>query len=188
MKKMINTFRSVTHVFPALVPVTALAPAVDAGCGCQHAPGADRLPSDRSERAGCSSARTKGGRCCAPSWHRRCFRWPGVQHRDYRRHVDFQFISQGNMTHYPTIPDGALLDFGYTQLHSDGTELMNSAGHAANTANFCMGTWVRSGYFTYVLKSLCAQLRRHNRQPDGKDPRAGAGDSGSQQKPVHRHG
>ena len=62
-----------------------------------------------------------------------------------------QFISQGNTAHNPSIPDGAVIDFGYTQWHSDGTELMNSGGHAPGTQNFCMGTWVRSGYFTYTL-------------------------------------
>jgi hypothetical protein len=60
-------------------------------------------------------------------------------------------VSKGNTAHNPSIPDGAQLDFGYTQWHSDGTELMNSGGHAANTGNFCMGTFVRTGLFTYVL-------------------------------------
>jgi hypothetical protein len=65
--------------------------------------------------------------------------------------VDIQFISLGNTLHNPSIPDGAVIDFGYTQWHSDGTELMNSGGHAPATQNFCMGTWVRTGYFTYQL-------------------------------------
>jgi len=46
--------------------------------------------------------------------------------------------AKGNTVHNPSIPDGAQLDFGYTQWHSDGTELMNSGGHAANTGNFCV--------------------------------------------------
>lgn len=62
-----------------------------------------------------------------------------------------QFISQGNTAHSPSIPDGTLIDFGYTQWHSDGTELMNSGGHTPASQNFCMGTWVRSGYFNYEL-------------------------------------
>ena len=64
---------------------------------------------------------------------------------------NIQFISLGNGSHNPPIPDGALLDFGYTQWHSDGTEIMNSGGHAANTGNFCLGVWVRSGMFTYEV-------------------------------------
>jgi hypothetical protein len=64
---------------------------------------------------------------------------------------NIQFISQGNTGHNPPIPDGAQIDFGYTQWHSDGTELMNSGGHTPVTGNWCMGTWVRSGYFSYEL-------------------------------------
>ena len=64
---------------------------------------------------------------------------------------NIQFLSHGNTTHNPPIPDGAQIDFGYTQWHSDGTELMNSGGHTPVTGNWCMGTWVRSGYFSYEL-------------------------------------
>lgn len=35
----------------------------------------------------------------------------------------------------------ATVDFGYTQWHSDGTELMNSGGRPPATENFCMGVW-----------------------------------------------
>lgn len=64
---------------------------------------------------------------------------------------NIQFISKGNLNHNPSIPEGAIVDFGYTQWHSDGTEIMNSGGHMPATQNFCLGTWVRSGYFNYVL-------------------------------------
>src|SRR5579863_2434020 len=46
---------------------------------------------------------------------------------------NIQFSSQGNTSHTPPIPDGALVDFGYAQWHSHGTEIMNSGAHAANT-------------------------------------------------------
>jgi hypothetical protein len=64
---------------------------------------------------------------------------------------NIQFISMGNTTHNPPIPDGAPLDFGYVQWHSDGTELMNSGGRAPATENFCMGVWQQTGRYTYVL-------------------------------------
>ena len=64
----------------------------------------------------------------------------------------FQFISKGNLTHMPSIPDGALLDFGYTQWHGDGTEILNSGGRAPATENFCMGTWARTDFFGYQLR------------------------------------
>ncbi len=62
-----------------------------------------------------------------------------------------QFISLGNGGHNPPIPDGALIDFGYNQFHQEGTEILNSGGHAANTGNFCLGVWVRTGMFTYEV-------------------------------------
>lgn len=64
---------------------------------------------------------------------------------------NIQFVSLGNAAHNPTIPDGALIDFGYAQWHTDGTEIMNSGGHAANTGNFCLGVWARTGMFTYEV-------------------------------------
>jgi hypothetical protein len=39
-----------------------------------------------------------------------------------------QFISKGNTGHNPPIPDGALIDYGFTQWHGHGTEIQNSAG------------------------------------------------------------
>jgi len=62
-----------------------------------------------------------------------------------------QFISQGNSAHNPAIPDGALLDFGYNQIHSDGTELLNSGAHSPNTQNFCMGVWGQTGFLGYEV-------------------------------------
>jgi hypothetical protein len=62
-----------------------------------------------------------------------------------------QFISQGNLSHNPPIPDNALIDFGYSQWHSDGTEIMNSGGRAPATQNFCLGVWGRTGFLTYEL-------------------------------------
>jgi len=61
----------------------------------------------------------------------------------------FQLISAGNATHSPSIPDGALLDFGYTQWHSDGTEIQNSAGVPGG--GFCLGVWGQTGYLTFEL-------------------------------------
>jgi hypothetical protein len=63
----------------------------------------------------------------------------------------FQFLSLGNTTHNPSIPDGALIDFGYSEWHSDATEIMNSGTHAPATQNFCLGTWRQTGVLTYEL-------------------------------------
>jgi hypothetical protein len=63
----------------------------------------------------------------------------------------FQFISQGNTTHNPSIPDGAMLDFGYNQWHSDNTEILNSGGRSPAQENFCLGVWQKTGHSTYEL-------------------------------------
>ena len=60
-----------------------------------------------------------------------------------------QFISKGNTSHNPPIPDGALIDFGFMQWHSDGTEIQNSAGVPGG--GFCLGTWVQTGFLGYEL-------------------------------------
>jgi hypothetical protein len=49
------------------------------------------------------------------------------------------------------IPDGTLLDWGYQQWHSDGTEIFNSGGRSPATENFCLGVWAKTGGSTYRL-------------------------------------
>lgn len=61
----------------------------------------------------------------------------------------FTFTSQGNET-TADIPDGALLDRGYTQWHSDGTEIMNSSRDPV-TSSFCLGVWKTVRPRTYAL-------------------------------------
>jgi len=62
-----------------------------------------------------------------------------------------QYLAQGNLTHNPPIGDGTMVDWGYSQWHSDGTEILNSGGHTPGTENFCLGVWGRTGYLTYEL-------------------------------------
>ena len=61
----------------------------------------------------------------------------------------FQFISKGNTSHNPSIPDGALIDYGFRQWHSDGTEIQNSAGVPGG--GFCLGVWGQTGFLTVEL-------------------------------------
>ena len=51
----------------------------------------------------------------------------------------------------PGTPNGTVVDWGYVEWHSDGTELMNSGGHAPATGNFCMGVWAQTGPSAYKL-------------------------------------
>ncbi|HLJ49241.1 MAG TPA: hypothetical protein VKU01_24680 [Bryobacteraceae bacterium] len=64
---------------------------------------------------------------------------------------NIQFLSEGNTTHNPSIPDGAMIDFGYNQWHSDGTEILNSGARAPAMENFCLGVWEKTGHSTYQL-------------------------------------
>jgi hypothetical protein len=52
-----------------------------------------------------------------------------------------------------TGPNGQpiVIDDGYSQLHMDGTEIMNSGAHAPNTGNFCLGVWAQTGPGTYKI-------------------------------------
>jgi len=52
----------------------------------------------------------------------------------------------------PGAPVGTVVDDGYAQWHSDGTEIQNSGVHAPNTSNFCLGVWKQIGPLTYQLK------------------------------------
>lgn len=60
------------------------------------------------------------------------------------------FASDGNNVAPFFIPDGAPLDDGYAQWHSDGTEIMNSLRDPA-TSNFCLGVWQSKGARMYKL-------------------------------------
>jgi hypothetical protein len=44
-----------------------------------------------------------------------------------------------------------LVDDGYAQWHSDGTEIQNSGFHAPKTSNFCLGVWKQTGPSTFKL-------------------------------------
>jgi hypothetical protein len=57
-------------------------------------------------------------------------------------------ISKGNTG--LGIPDGTILDHGFAQWHSDGTEIMNSS-RVPNTGSFCLGVWKKVGPSQYKL-------------------------------------
>src|SRR5262245_7088779 len=56
------------------------------------------------------------------------------------------FISKGT----GFIPDGTIVDMGFSQWHSDGTEILNSSRPPA-TSNFCLGVWKKVAPSTYKL-------------------------------------
>ena len=57
-----------------------------------------------------------------------------------------KFVSEGTTG----IPDGTVIDMGFSQWHSDGTEILNSSRPPA-TSNFCLGVWEKTGRSTYKL-------------------------------------
>jgi hypothetical protein len=57
-------------------------------------------------------------------------------------------LSVGNQA--AGIPDGVVLDEGYSSWHSDGTEILNS-GRDPSTGNFCLGVWKQTGRSTFKL-------------------------------------
>ncbi len=70
--------------------------------------------------------------------------------RDHRASIvglwKFTFVAEGNSGNPAPFnpPDGATLDAGYVQWHSDGTEIMNS-GRDPATGSFCLGVWKTTG-------------------------------------------
>ncbi len=46
---------------------------------------------------------------------------------------------------------GETFDFGYSQWHGDGTEILNSGSRPPATENFCLGVWKKTGHGTYKL-------------------------------------
>ena len=69
------------------------------------------------------------------------------------------FTSQG--TTNPPIPDGVVIDAGFSQWHSDHTEILNSSRPPA-IANFCLGAWAKTGANTYTLNHFALSFN-----PDG---------------------
>ena len=55
-------------------------------------------------------------------------------------------IAKGNAE----IPDGTVIDKGFSQWHSDGTEILNSSRPPV-TQSFCLGVWRQTGVFRYKL-------------------------------------
>ena len=68
-----------------------------------------------------------------------------------------KLISKGNVG----IPDGTVIDSGYSQWHSDGTEILNSSRPPA-IQSFCLGVWKQVGDSQYKLNHFAISWN-----PDG---------------------
>jgi hypothetical protein len=56
----------------------------------------------------------------------------------------------------PGFTNGTEFDAGYSQWHSDGTEIMQSAGRPPLIGDMCMGIWEQVGVRTYKLNHFAA--------------------------------
>jgi hypothetical protein len=63
----------------------------------------------------------------------------------------FEMIAKSTATNKNPMPDGALVDFGISAWHSDGTELINSGGRNPADGDFCQGVWAQIGPSTFKL-------------------------------------
>jgi hypothetical protein len=108
--------------------------APDALAGCGNLPGSvgafnsKMLSSKQSAATGSAGAPQPGGADIVGMWE-----------------VDFVAT---NLPGAP--PEGVPIDHGYSQWHSDGTEIMNSSRPPA-TGNFCLGVWKKTGPSSYSL-------------------------------------
>ncbi len=77
--------------------------------------------------------------------------WDGNAAKSLFLDADYESSPIVGMWSFKMTAGGSAVDFGYTQWHSDGTELMNSGGRAPATQNFCMGVWKQTGPSHYHL-------------------------------------
>ena len=70
------------------------------------------------------------------------------------------FISEGNES--VGLTDGTILDHGFAQWHSDGTEIHNNSMRPPATGNFCLGVWEKVRASEYNLNHFALSWN-----PDG---------------------
>jgi hypothetical protein len=66
----------------------------------------------------------------------------------------FEMLAKSTADNKNPMPDGALVDFGTTAWHSDGTEIMNSGSRHPADGDFCLGVWDQVGPSTFVLNHM----------------------------------
>ena len=147
--------KTIMAALGALITATLFVPNARAGCGVD--PANWQLVWDSRPLHSMGLTRG-GGDATIPSTPQPAEPQPDVANGPHQNSIvgmwRVEFLSKGNTAHNPPIPDGVPLDFGYSQWHSDGTEIMNSGGRAPATQNFCMGVWQTTGHDTYQLNHL----------------------------------
>jgi hypothetical protein len=99
----------------------------------------------------------------APDMLRFAYYRPGEEQGRFLRtaddggwHYDAPIVGMWRFNLVTPGPNGTtvVVDDGYAQWHSDGTEIQNSGMHAPITSNFCLGVWKQVGSNTYELNHL----------------------------------
>jgi hypothetical protein len=129
VKRLLHTVMATLGAFALSV---AFVPNAHAGCGNTPgsigAPNANSLSAGKSSSASAHAAPQPAGSDVVGMW-------------------EVELVAK-NIPGAP--PEGVVIDHGYAQWHSDGTEIMNSSRPPA-TGNFCLGIWKKTGPSTYSL-------------------------------------
>ena len=129
---MNHATRKILIVITLLASVTLFTTAAHAGCGTYPEVGGKLKPqawTPRGAHGGTLLVSDEDGNGIVGFWR-------------------VTFTSKGNTAF--GIPDGATLDKGFAQWHSDGTEIMNS-NRQPSTGSFCLGVWKKVGNAKYRL-------------------------------------
>jgi hypothetical protein len=138
---MRNTIRTVLVTFGLLIAASALAVNARAQCGASDGP----MTSNTATALLLRSAPLKAATATASAQSSQSHQVAPVG-AEIVGFWHVKFISKGTTF----IPDGTVVDMGFSQWHSDGTEILNSSRPPA-TSNFCLGVWEKTGPFTYKL-------------------------------------
>jgi hypothetical protein len=136
-------FRSILAASGAAVLALTLAPIAHAQCGGLRALHTAHTSWNQQLRTG--QAQLVSAAFVTVSDHER-------EDEDIVGFWHVKFISEGS----EGIPDGTEIDAGYSQWHSDGTEIMNSGGRSPITGDFCLGVWERVDHCKYKLNHFAA--------------------------------
>lgn len=128
---MTTKWKTVTIAFGGLVLVTVFAGSANAGCGYQ--------PYQKD-------AAQKGAFLERQPWQSKLQFKPAAFVL-----VDNDQDPVVGMWKVQFVVGGETFDFGYSQWHGDGTEILNSGARAPATENFCLGVWKKTGHNTYKL-------------------------------------
>ncbi len=135
---MKTNYKTLAATFGGLALTLLFVPIANAGCGDIGQP----LPSHSSWHSQLGQARVVQAALVTISDHETGI--VGFWH--------VKFMTKDS----PGFKDGTEVDAGYSQWHSDGTEITNSGGRSPITSSFCLGVWKQVGEFQYKLNHFGA--------------------------------